>query len=410
MKSIVDQTLKNTSCHPLSKNIGFYVLFSAFSSMDFTRGIFILFFLSQGFNHAQIGIFQSVLFLTIILFELPSGIFADEYRRKWSLLIGIATVIVGFTGVLMFNNFYVVAALFALKGVGMAFSSGANTALLYDSLKLHCTQTEDTYFRVSAKARNIGNLALAFAIWAGGALEAHKGWGWAYGAAVVAYFLAGFCILFFQEAPHEVPVQESRPSVFFSIKEYLNTTTGKYLLLLILALCFFEAGATPLYIFSQSYFKANSLDVATIGLIMSVTSLANSIWYTFASFFKRFELQKIILGGVLMFSILNLAYALPFNAIAHIGLFIILASFPNLVFVFTDTYLHQQVPSNIRASLISIQSLCNSICIGVSYTALGHFMDHGFGVQSIALLSVPPVISLVLLIVYFKKDGKVSHA
>ncbi|MBS1969859.1 MAG: MFS transporter [Bdellovibrionales bacterium] len=409
MQTIGVQSLTKTTTDTFTKNIWLYYLFAAFSSMDFTRGIFILFFLSRGFDHSQIGLFQSILFGSILLFELPSGMFADRYRRKWSVLVGIATVIVGFIGVLVSKNFYVVAGLFALKGLGMAFSSGANTALLYDYLKTQGSKAKSTYLQVSAKSRNIGNLTLAFAIWLGGVLEKQQGWSYAYGAAIVAYFLAGFCILFFQETPHESHSHEERPSVTASIKEYLSSTTGKYLLLLIAALCFFEAGATPLYIFSQSYFQAQGLDVATIGLIMSLASLANSFWYTFTSFFKRFELKNIILGGVSLFALLVLGYALPYNLTLHVGLFIFLASFPNLVFVFTDTYLHQQVPSNIRASLISIQSLVNSLSIACSYMALGYFMDHGFGVKAMSLLSIPPLLCLVLLGVYFKKAGKISH-
>lgn len=172
----------------MQMNLRLYYLFSAFSNMDFTRGIFILFFLSQGFSHTQIGVFQSVLFGSILIFEVPSGVFADRYRRKWSVLIGLATVMIAFFGVLFTKSFYLVAGLFALKGLGMAFSSGANTALLYDFLKAQGSEAEKNYVLVSAKARNIGNLALAFAIWLGGVLEREQGWSYVYGAAIIAFF------------------------------------------------------------------------------------------------------------------------------------------------------------------------------------------------------------------------------
>lgn len=224
-----------------------------------------------------------------------------------------------------------------------------------------------------------------------------------------SFFLAGLSILFFQEAPHQIKSHEQHSSVTASIKQHLSSKVGKHLLLLIAALAFFEAGVTPLYIFSQSYFKSQGLDVAAIGLIMAVTSLTNSFWYSLTSVFKRFEFKKMILGCISIFAILVFGFALPYKSIAHVGLFIFLVSFPNLIFVFTDAYLHQQIPSDIRASLVSVQSLVNSLGTAVSYTALGYFMDHGIGERALVLLSFPPLICLVLLVFYFKKSGAVSH-
>lgn len=233
--------------------------------MDYTRGIFVLFFLSSGFSHSQVGVFQMVLFISILVFEVPSGVIADRYQRKLSLILGLGTLSMGFVGVQYFENFYVVAALFVLKGLGMAFSSGANSALLYDCLKAHGPETEAKYLKISARSRNIGNLALAFAIWAGGVLESQYGWCYTYGAAVMAFFLAALSVALFSEVPHSVGAAASKRSVSKDIQSFFGTKSGRGILIFIAGLSLFEAGATPLYIFAQSYFKSHAVDIPTIG-------------------------------------------------------------------------------------------------------------------------------------------------
>ncbi|MCB0687080.1 MAG: MFS transporter [Saprospiraceae bacterium] len=82
----------------------FYYLYSILSSLDFTRGIFVLFLLHRGFSHSDVGLFQSILFFSILVFEVPTGVFADSYRRKWSLTFGMVILAIAFFGVLLANE------------------------------------------------------------------------------------------------------------------------------------------------------------------------------------------------------------------------------------------------------------------------------------------------------------------
>lgn len=140
---------------------------------------------------------------------------------------------------------------------------------------------------------------------------------------------------------------------------------------------------------------------------MAAASLANSGWYSLIGHFERFSLKNVVFGGIIIFTGGCLLFALPFHFALHLGFFIFLTSFPNMIFVFTDTHLDQNVPSHIRASLISIQSLVNALFIGAAYIGLGQMIDHSIlGPKALACLSVPPLLGMILLSFYFVKTAR----
>ncbi len=110
-------------------------LMNLFFSANFYLPIWILFYQSRGLNIAEIGFVLSGTYLASFIFEYPTGIFADKYGRKLSLLISLALVTLSL--VIEVNSFSVLQFYIAslLFGCGWAFSSGSLQALVYDSLK-----------------------------------------------------------------------------------------------------------------------------------------------------------------------------------------------------------------------------------------------------------------------------------
>ncbi len=110
-------------------------LMNFFFSANFHFPIWILFFQARGLNLAEIGFVLSGVYLASFLFEYPTGIFADKYGRKLSLLISIMLCIISL--IVEVNSYSVLQFYIAsfLIGCGWAFNSGSWQALVYDSLK-----------------------------------------------------------------------------------------------------------------------------------------------------------------------------------------------------------------------------------------------------------------------------------
>ena len=97
--------------------------------------IFAIYFLDRGISLTGFMLLMATLNFSSIASELPTGLFADRFSRKWSIFVG---ALLGCSGVvlLIFASEYIVFMIgFVVIGVGAAFASGADMALFYDSIK-----------------------------------------------------------------------------------------------------------------------------------------------------------------------------------------------------------------------------------------------------------------------------------
>ena len=126
-----------------SRNVRLFLLYRAT-----TRAIlfapYIQFFMqvSRGMSAAQYGLLQGIYYFVVVLAEMPSGVFADRFGRKSALVVGAvfgAAATVVFTQSYTFLSFAVGEVLFALA---TAIISGADSALLYDSLAADRRESE----------------------------------------------------------------------------------------------------------------------------------------------------------------------------------------------------------------------------------------------------------------------------
>ena len=82
----------------------------------------------------QLLIVGTVLEATVFIFEIPTGVVADVYSRKLSLLIGCALIGAGFIILGAFPLFWTILLSQVVWGIGYTFTSGARQAWLSDEL------------------------------------------------------------------------------------------------------------------------------------------------------------------------------------------------------------------------------------------------------------------------------------
>lgn len=81
----------------------------------------------------QLVLMGAVLEATVLFFEVPTGVVADRYSRKWSIVISWALMGLGMSGNLS-TEFWVLLVAQFVWGVGFTFQSGAVTAWATDQL------------------------------------------------------------------------------------------------------------------------------------------------------------------------------------------------------------------------------------------------------------------------------------
>ncbi len=90
---------------------------------------------ARGFSLAQIGFAETIFHIVSILFEIPSGVLADVFGRKKTLIISCLMRMLGNLIMVFSNNYVLVCISIAIQALNYNFSSGSGDALAFDSLK-----------------------------------------------------------------------------------------------------------------------------------------------------------------------------------------------------------------------------------------------------------------------------------
>lgn len=136
-------------------------LYEAALAFRMVDAVWVIFLLERGFSLAQVGIAEGIFHITSMIFEVPSGMAADLFGRKRTLLlsglVGICSAV--FMTIEGWAGFVYCAMVFSALSLNLA--SGTEEALVYDSLlEAEC---EEKYKRVWANISLIARMASAFA-------------------------------------------------------------------------------------------------------------------------------------------------------------------------------------------------------------------------------------------------------
>lgn len=132
--------------------------------------VIVLFYKSNGMGMGEIFQLQAVYSLTLMFFEIPTGYFADKAGRKTSMICGSFLGVAGYLIYSASSGFWYFALAEVALGVGQSLVSGADSAMLYDSLI--AGRIPDKYTRYEGRISSIGNFAEALAGITGGLIAA----------------------------------------------------------------------------------------------------------------------------------------------------------------------------------------------------------------------------------------------
>ena len=114
-----------------------FCAYGFFKNLRFFEPFLLLFFLDKGLNFLEIGTLYAIQEITINIFEIPTGVMADSFGRRRSMISSFMFYIVSFI-VFFFSATYgmfVVAILF--YALGDAFRTGTHKAMIFEYLKIN---------------------------------------------------------------------------------------------------------------------------------------------------------------------------------------------------------------------------------------------------------------------------------
>ncbi len=368
--------------------------------------VYVLYFRNYDLNLFQIALMAAIFEASILIFELPTGLVADIYGRKISLVLSNAVLFIG--GLIFLSFPSLIGFIFGeiIIGLGDTLKSGAFEAWIFDSLKYEGKEKKTKFvFSQGKRYQTSGRLI-------GMILGGYIGF-WNIRFVWYPYvfgFLVTFLFLLFAMREEYWQKGEEKKGVFRQIKDTVNKSLKvvrceKMVFALIFLGLFFSFSFETISQFWQVHFSEN-LSVATsyfgwivAGASLLVILLVNKIT-KFTEKFRRETTLLIILKIGFFISLMIIAFTKsPFIAIIF---FILLQAFEGFSEpIFLDIF-NRHIPSEQRATLLSFQSMTGSagevlagLCIGVFALRFGLRLTFGLG--SLVLISGLVVFCLLIL-------------
>ncbi len=147
------------------RNIKVAYLLTFLSELYFPITVWIFFYL-RFLDFTQVAAITAIQTIVSIIFEIPTGAFADMVGRKLSVLISFVLYSLAMFITAGASAFWMFAALEVVKGISIALYSGSLEALVYDTLKEQ--GKEEHYDQVNSNLRSIEWIALLLSAVVGG--------------------------------------------------------------------------------------------------------------------------------------------------------------------------------------------------------------------------------------------------
>ncbi len=159
---------------PYLKNIYCLSLIKLSKWLMLIMPVITLFYNSNGLKEFDIYLLQAIYSLSVAILEIPSGYAADLIGRKKTILYGTILAAVGYLIYSLNSSFYGFLIAEIVLGIGGSFVSGADSALLFDTLNQ--ADLKEKYLFFEGKITALGNAAETLAAIFGGMVAVLAGY------------------------------------------------------------------------------------------------------------------------------------------------------------------------------------------------------------------------------------------
>lgn len=367
----------------------------------------VLYLTSINLTATQIGLLMGAWPLAALIFELPTGAIADLYGRKTSVMISWILGAIFLLLILVSNNFYYLLLIFFLFGVSTTLASGAYEAWPVDLLRnKKKKQLIKEYF---IKKTIFYDLAFIFSGVIGAVIVATFGLGSILYASAFALLISSFFVWFGEEEykPKRFSFRNSFKETYSqtkkSIKYGYKHHTLFYLLIIsfIISLSFSISSAitwTPLL---KSFDIPDSF-IGYFWTLINIAAIAGVLSYKF--FLKNYEARRTLITVAFLVFLCGLAIFVS-NSFLIVLIFLLIWNFlGDIDYPVFRTYFHKNIPSKIRATTGSLESLIMSVGGIIAMPLTGLLVDT-IGPKSTMFIAA--LLSLPIIFLYLKiKDNK----
>lgn len=334
--------------------------------------VVVLFYQDNGMGMHEIFLLKAIYSVAIVVMEIPSGWMADIWGRKKTLILGGMLSSAGIFMYIFSFDFWAFAIAEIILGVGHSFVSGADSAMLFDSLK--AKNKSDQYVKQEGRITSAGNFAEAIAGIAGGFLAAIS-------LRTPFYFQFGVSLIAIPAAltlvEPKILTTEQNHSIKKLVKNIKITFTQNQNLRIAILLSAVTGTATLTFAwFVQPFFKAINLPVEMFGIFWTALNLTVGVSSAFAYNFEKIIGKKWSIITIIV--LLAMGYFFSGITISYFGLAFLFLFYlvRGLATPILKNYINQYTESEVRATMLSVRNFVIRISFAGIGPLLGYITDH----------------------------------
>ncbi|MFX0548541.1 MFS transporter [Hathewaya histolytica] len=326
----------------------------------------------------------------MIIAELPTGLIADKYGKKISILVAKVLMIIYLVLMLFSNSVIGFYAAAILMGIAYTFTSGAEEAFLYDMIKQ--SGIEERATKYMGLYEGIITISIALAMGVAGYIQAIN-WSLVFIISIIFQLVSlGIGVTLKEvEVQCEDNVDNHRlgyREIIMSCVDFLknNKNTRGY----IIATSLNVGVVSSLYIFAQDILVNNGFDVKKVSMFFSVESIISALVFTQVyKLVDKIGRNKSIyyLVGV---TVASYAWLIGLKSYILIPIFMISIA-NNACTTISFVMINEKLEDEKRATMLSIYSLISAILmvvISVSINSVVRIMsmEMFFGIMGAGLI------------------------
>jgi len=377
----------------------FYLEYFISSCLFFMPAFLIVYFSGLGLTAFQMGILLAIWPLSSLIFEIPTGAFADLYGRKASVLLGYFLEALVMLSLFFWKDFKLMLISFTVLGLATTFSSGSKDAWIVDMINKTNRKVIHGFF---SKMQFFISVGLIFSGIIGAFLVKIYGLSIIWIAAFSSYILSIILLQIFTRGDY----LRKKTNFFGSISNLKKQTkislsySRKHHIIFYLILAGMVA-AFALNLQSSIAWIPLLEDLGMkehqFGYLWSAMSLITAISPILAlKFLKKGKEKNFIVLGLVFWSIITAGILFAYNLI-----FALIVMFLGLLFYFAknpseEVYFHRFIPSKLRATVGSIRNMVFSLAVIIILPIEGWLVDN-IGPRYTILISVLLMIPAIII-------------
>jgi MFS family permease len=334
--------------------------------ISFISAFYVTFLLTKGLNLFEVNLVNFFFWTTLFVCELPTGAFADVFSRKLSfvlscLLFGAGMVVYGFV-----NSFWGFVVAEMISAVGQTFANGAFQAWLIDRLQ-HQGYT-GSFSEIFARKQQInGGVGIVSAILGAFLGSINMSLPWFFGGGVM--IAAGCAAMVYMREENEFAHAKFSFSagirrmyeVVVSSVAYSRKNSAVRFILIMTAVHFFAIQAPNMQ--WQPLFHEYLVSQTSLGYVKGGISLGLMAGAALASIFLRLVAheRKGIVWVQISIGIGIACTVLPQSFVPALTVFLLHEIPRGLLDPLKESYLHDNIPQDRRATIASCDSISHHI-------------------------------------------------